>query len=43
MVELGITVDERIADGFYFIKSMKLLEEIFKDPKMLEEVVSKKI
>ena len=38
--DFGVTVDERIADGFYFIKSMKLFEEIFKDPKVLEDAVN---
>lgn len=35
--EFGINLDERIADGFYFIKSIKLLEEIFNHPEKLEE------
>lgn len=35
--EFGVCLDERIADGFYFIKSVKLLEEIFNNPKLLEE------
>ena len=29
MLDIGITIDERIADGFYFAKSLKLLEYIF--------------
>ena len=41
--EFGINLDERIADGFYFIKSVKLLEEIFKNPEKLEETVISKI
>lgn len=36
-IELGITIDERIADGFYFAKSLKLLEYFFENPKTLEE------
>ena len=35
--EFGVCLDERIADGFYFIKSVKLLEEIFNNPKLLED------
>ena len=36
MVNLGLTADERIADGFYFAKSMKLAEYILSNPKLLE-------
>lgn len=36
MVEIGVTLDERIADGFYFAKSIKLLVKILQDPKALE-------
>lgn len=32
----GVTLDERIADGYYFIKSVKLLEQILANPKLLE-------
>jgi len=41
--EFGINLDERIADGFYFIQSVKLLEEIFKNPELLEEPAKNKI
>ena len=33
----GIAFDERIADGFYLIKSMELLQYIFNNPEMLED------
>lgn len=36
VVNFGINVDERIADGFYFAKSMKLMRHIIEHPKMLE-------
>lgn len=41
--EFGITIDERIADGFYFIKSIKLIEYLFNNPKLLEENINEKI
>ena len=41
--EFGITLDERIADGFYFAKSVNVLKYILANPKMLEENVSEKI
>lgn len=36
-LELGITIDERIADGFYFAKSVKLLNHILIHPELLEQ------
>ena len=36
MVDIGATLDERIADGFYFAKSLKLIKHIFAHPEMLE-------
>lgn len=43
MCEFGINFDERVADGYYFAKSVKMLQYILNNPKMLEEQVSKKI
>ena len=43
MVSFGITIDERIADGFYFVKSMKVLQEIFNNPELLEGKANEKI
>ena len=39
----GITLDERIADGFYMIKSIQLLEYILKYPKLLEDDCNAKV
>jgi hypothetical protein len=36
VVNFGINVDERIADGFYFAKSMKIMRHIIEHPTMLE-------
>ncbi|MGN1371783.1 MAG: hypothetical protein ACI4XM_05880 [Candidatus Coprovivens sp.] len=41
--EFGINLDERIADGYYFAKSVKLLQHIFDNPELLEEAVNQKI
>ena len=41
MCEFGINFDERVADGYYFAKSVKMLQYILDNPKMLEEKVSK--
>lgn len=39
----GINFDERIADGFYLIKSFKLLEYILNNPELLEQRADTKI
>ncbi|MDE6292875.1 MAG: 2-oxo acid dehydrogenase subunit E2, partial [Bacilli bacterium] len=36
-MEMGITLDERIADGFYFCKAMKLIEYMFSNPEVLKQ------
>ncbi|MBR2533652.1 MAG: 2-oxo acid dehydrogenase subunit E2 [Erysipelotrichaceae bacterium] len=41
--EFGVTLDERIADGFYFAKSVAMIEKILQDPKLLDDPVSKPI
>lgn len=41
--DFGITLDERIADGVYFAKSLNLLEYILNNPSMLEDKASDKI
>lgn len=40
VVDLGATLDERIADGFYFAKSIKLAQEMISNPTCLEEELS---
>lgn len=34
-VDLGLTVDERIADGYYYSKTIKLLKKLFEEPELL--------
>ena len=43
LCEFGINLDERIADGYYFVKSIQLLQHIFDHPEMLEENANDKI
>lgn len=38
-LKLGITIDERIADGFYFAKSIKILRRFFEDPELIERPI----
>ena len=35
-VELGLTVDERIADGYYYSKTVRLLKKLLENPELLE-------
>lgn len=35
--DFGINLDERIGDGYYFVKSMKMFEYIIMHPEVLEE------
>ena len=36
VVNIGATVDERIGDGFYFARSLKLVKHIFANPELLD-------
>ena len=37
VVDIGATIDERIGDGFYFARSLKLVKHIFAHPELLEQ------
>lgn len=43
VLPFGVTADERIADGFYFAQSIKLLRKIFENPSILDETFDTKI
>ncbi len=36
VIDIGATLDERIADGFYFARSLKLIKHIFAHPELLD-------
>ena len=36
VLDLGLTLDERIADGYYYSKTVKLLKHLLQNPKLLE-------
>ena len=42
-INMAFTLDERIADGIYFAKSIKLLKYILENPKLLEEKIATKV
>ena len=35
-IKLGMTIDERIADGYYFAKTLRLVRKIFQNPELLD-------
>ncbi len=35
-IKLGLTIDERIADGYYFAKTLRLVRKIFENPELLD-------
>ena len=38
---LSMTIDERIADGFYFANSIKILRKFIENPKLIDEPINK--
>lgn len=42
-VDLGLTIDERIADGYYYSKTVKLLKTLLENPELLEESLNKEV
>ena len=40
VLEFGATLDERIADGFYFVRSLRLVKYIFAHPELLDRPFS---
>lgn len=43
IMNIGVTLDERIADGFYFARSLKLIKHIFKNPELLDKTLGEEI
>lgn len=35
-IDLGLTIDERIADGYYYSKTVKMLKKLIENPELLE-------
>ena len=42
-LDLGLTIDERIADGYYYSKSVKLLKYLLENPTELEKPLSEEV
>ena len=43
MVELGITLDERVADGFYFGRSLKIVQHLMSHPELLDRPLKEEL
>lgn len=43
VINIGVTLDERIADGFYFARSLKLIKHLFKNPQLLDKTFGEEI
>lgn len=42
-IDLGITIDERLADGYYYSGSVRLLRKLLENPELLEEPLSERV
>ncbi|MBQ7975595.1 MAG: 2-oxo acid dehydrogenase subunit E2 [Clostridia bacterium] len=42
-VDIGLTVDERIADGYYFSKTVRLLKTLLENPELLEKPLEEEV
>ena len=43
VVDIGVTIDERIADGFYFSKSLRLLDKMLDKPELFNQKIEESI
>ena len=42
-VDLGLTIDERLADGYYYSKTIQILKHLLENPELLEEDLNKDV
>ena len=42
-LNLGITLDERIADGYYYSKTIRLLQHLLQNPALLEKPLKEEV
>ena len=43
MLDLGLTIDERLADGYYYSKTIRLLRTLLENPELLETPANQEI
>ena len=42
-VDLGLTIDERIADGYYYSRTVQLLKTLLENPELLEKPLNEEV
>lgn len=42
-VDIGLTIDERLADGYYYSHTVRLLKTLIENPRLLEDELSKTV
>ena len=42
-VDIGLTIDERIADGYYYSKTVRLLKHLLEHPELLERPLNEEV
>jgi hypothetical protein len=42
-VDIGLTIDERIADGYYYSKTLRLFRKLMENPELLETKLEEKV
>lgn len=43
ILELSMTIDERLADGYYYARTLKLLKKLLENPELLERPLSEPV
>lgn len=42
-VDLGLTIDERLADGYYYSKTLRLIRKLLQEPELLDQPMNQEI
>ena len=42
-VDIGLTIDERIADGYYYSRTVQLLKTLLENPELLEKPLNEEV
>lgn len=42
-VDLGLTIDERLADGYYYSKTLKIIRKLLENPELLEQTMTTEV
>ena len=42
-IDIGLTIDERIADGYYYSRTVQLLKKLLENPELLEKPLNEEV